>query len=330
MRQIRGKPLSRRAKKSRGGGGRGARSRFAWLRPGAALARDPYVSRGFWDSVETGFGYLPRRWGVYACAGLYALAASVAIGYSGGFGAVASGAASGLRAGVAAVTPAITDLAMTGVPASRQVDVLLAVGAAPGDPALLLDTGAARAAVKTLPWVAEARVRRVLPGRIEISVTAREPYAIWQRDGALSVIDREGVVIETARGTDFARLPLVVGTGANGHAHGILAMLDRAPELKTRVRAAVRVADRRWNLRLYNGIDVRLPEHGAGEAIAELASLDARHGLLNRDIVSVDMRLADRLTMRLSDEAATRRFGADAGKPRASIVMPPRRRGSDT
>lgn len=329
MRQIRGKPLSRRAKKPGGGGGRGQRSRLSALLPGAALARDPYEAAYLWRAVQTGFGRLPRRWGLYACAGAYALAGGFALGFSGGFDTVASASASGLRMVARAVTPDITELAMTGVPESRQVDVLMAVGASPGDPALLFDTGAARAAVEKLPWVAGAQVRRVLSGTIEIAVTARQPYAIWQRDGALSVIDRDGVVIETAHGTDFARLPLVVGKGANEAAHDFLAALERAPTLKSRVRAAVRVADRRWNLRLYNGIDIRLPEDGAGEAIAALAALDAEHGLFNRDIVAIDMRLADRITLRLSEEAAARRFGEEADKTRAGVT-PPRRSGRDT
>ena len=79
------------------------------------------------------------------------------------------------------------------------------------------------------------------------------------------------------------------------------------PSVATRLRAAVRVADRRWNLMLDNGIEVRLPETDADAALTRLDDLTANQGLMARDIVLVDLRLADRLVVRLSDQAATQR-----------------------
>jgi cell division protein FtsQ len=70
------------------------------------------------------------------------------------------------------------------------------------------------------------------------------------------------------------------------------------------VRASVLVAERRWNLRLNNGIDVRLPEADVEQALDRLVALDRDKKLLSRDIVAVDLRLPDRVTVRLSDAAA--------------------------
>jgi cell division protein FtsQ len=84
-------------------------------------------------------------------------------------------------------------------------------------------------------------------------------------------------------------------------------MLDRFPELRAHVRASVLVADRRWNLWLDSGIDVRLPEFDADKALDRLAALERDDKLLSRDITVVDLRLHDRVTVQLSDAAAQAR-----------------------
>ena len=60
-------------------------------------------------------------------------------------------------------------------------------------------------------------------------------------------------------------------------------------------RAAIFVGERRWNLRLKDGLDIRLPELDVGNALASLSRLDREDHLFTRDIVAVDMRLPDRL-----------------------------------
>jgi cell division protein FtsQ len=70
------------------------------------------------------------------------------------------------------------------------------------------------------------------------------------------------------------------------------------------------VAERRWNLRLKNGVDVRLPETNVAPALDRLVALDREKKLLSRDIVAVDLRLPDRVSVRLSDAAAQAREDA--------------------
>jgi cell division protein FtsQ len=102
-------------------------------------------------------------------------------------------------------------------------------------------------------------------------------------------------------------LPLVVGKGAQTHAKEFLALLAGYPQVKSVTKAAIFVGERRWNLRLKDGLDIRLPEDEVGNALAELSRLDKEDRLFSRDIVAVDMRLPDRLTVQLSDDAAKAR-----------------------
>ena len=112
----------------------------------------------------------------------------------------------------------------------------------------------------------------------------------------------------------FTSLPLVVGKGAETHASDFLKVVAAYPHIRDEVKAIVFVGERRWNLRLASGLDVRLPEIGVTAALDRLSKLDQDEHLLSRDIVTIDLRLPDRITVRLSDDAAQAR--ADALKPK--------------
>jgi len=179
---------------------------------------------------------------------------------------------------------------------------------------LFLDVDAARSRLKAIPWIAEATVRKLYPDRLQITVTEREPFALWQLAGHVSVISADGTVIAPLVDPAFTALPLVVGFGAGPRAHDFLALLDRYPGIRCQVRASILVAERRWNLRLENGLDVRLPEDDVGHALDLLANLDRDRQLLSRDIAVVDLRLPDRVTVRLSEDVAQAREQARKDK----------------
>ena len=130
---------------------------------------------------------------------------------------------------------------------------------------------------------------------------------MWQQDGRLAVIADDGAVLEPYVTRRFVKLPLVVGKGAETRAKDFLSLLDRYPQVRAQTKAAIFVGERRWNLRLSDGLDIRLPENDVGNALAALSTLDKEDKLFSRDIVAVDMRLPDRLTVQLSDDAAKAR-----------------------
>ena len=131
--------------------------------------------------------------------------------------------------------------------------------------------------------------------------------ALWQQDSRLSVIANDGAVLEPYMSRRFVSLPLVVGKGADTRAKDFQALLDRYPQVRGATKAAIFVGERRWNLRLKDGLDIRLPENDVGNALATLSKLDKEERLFSRDIVAVDMRLPDRFTVQLSEDAAKAR-----------------------
>ena len=109
----------------------------------------------------------------------------------------------------------------------------------------------------------------------------------------------------------------MVGDDANLRAGEFAALLDAVPEMKPLVRAGMLIADRRWTLKLRNGVDVKLPEEGAAEALAKLAFLNQTDRVLSKDIILVDLRVPGRVAFRLTEEAASaRKLAFDKKFPR--------------
>ncbi len=175
---------------------------------------------------------------------------------------------------------------------------------------LFLDADAARARLMANPWIADAAVLKLYPDRLQITIKERQAFALWQKDRHVNVIADDGTVLEAYVERRYITLPLVVGKGAEHQAKDFLAVIDRYPEIRAQLRASILVAQRRWNLLLQNGIDVELPETNVASALDRLVALDRDKKILSRDIALVDLRLPDRVTVRLSDAAAQAREDA--------------------
>ena len=209
--------------------------------------------------------------------------------------------------GANAVGFRIADLAVTGHDQLTREEVLASALVTGRSSLLFLDVDATRERLKTNPWIADATVRKLLPGQLQIDIKERAPFALWQKDRRVSVIADDGTVLEGFVAPQLLTLPLVVGRGAETRAKDFLALLDRFPAIRGQVRASILIGERRWNLRLRNGLDVRLPETGVAGALEQLGALDRDARLLSRDIVMVDLRSPDRVTVRLSERAAQAR-----------------------
>jgi cell division protein FtsQ len=201
----------------------------------------------------------------------------------------------------------ISEVALAGQHEVSRETILTLAGITGRSSLLFLNAAHARARLLTNPWIADATVLKLYPGRLRIGIKERKAFALWQKDGVVSLIAADGTVLEPYVPPAFSSLPLVVGDGAEHAGYDFLNLVKRYPDIARRIEASVLVADRRWNLHLKSGVEVLLPEVAPAHALETLAALDRDKKLLSRDIVKVDLRLADRVTVRLSDAAAAAR-----------------------
>ncbi|WP_029031054.1 cell division protein FtsQ/DivIB [Salinarimonas rosea] len=210
----------------------------------------------------------------------------------------------------------IDAVTISGIARLDEREVLAAAGIDPRTSLPFLDAGIAREGLEALPLVGHASVRKLFPNQVTIGIEEREPYALWQVDGRVYVIAADGRVIDVFRDDPRYRvLPHVVGEGANERLEDYFAIVDAAGPLRARIRAGSLVAERRWTLTLDSGIDLRLPERDPMAALSRFVALEREHGLFDKDIIAVDLRMPDRIVVRLTEEAAAAR--AEEMKDRA-------------
>jgi cell division protein FtsQ len=230
----------------------------------------------------------------------------------GGYGLWTSGKSEGLyleaKAGVERLAVAIgfgvKQIVVEGQDRLGDAEVAKALGAGPGSMILAFDTDAAKARLEAVPWVKQARIMRLLPSTLRVLVEERTPYALWQSKGETHVVDAEGAVLAPATREAYPALPLVVGDGAGKSAADLMRVLAPFEPVRRQLVAAIRVGDRRWTLKLASGIDVMLPEDGIEDALKTLVTFDNERDLLRRGVAAVDLRLGDRIGVRLREQAA--------------------------
>ncbi len=183
-------------------------------------------------------------------------------------------------------------------------DIFKALDTVAGAPILTFDPKEAHERLSKLPWVAGVTIERRLPDTLYIRLTERQPMARWQHDNVTEVIDREGKVLTAASADKFPDLLLVAGDSAPAQTANLLTTLKEFPNIFARVKGAVRVGERRWNLHLQTGQLVRLPEHNMAEALNKLDGMIKEKNILDRAVTGIDLRLQDKVILEPGAESA--------------------------
>jgi cell division protein FtsQ len=191
----------------------------------------------------------------------------------------------------------VKDIVVEGRANTPEPILRAAMGFNKGDPIIGFSLEQARLRIEKLAWVAHATIERRLPNTIVVSLVERRPFAIWQNQGRYILIDRDGQPVTDEEIARFRGLPLIVGTGAPEAARELLDALTERPSIQSRIVAAMRISERRWNLRMKNGTDILLPEGHEIDALDRLLTLQQDTALLDRPLQSIDMRLGDRLVL---------------------------------
>lgn len=197
----------------------------------------------------------------------------------------------------------VNEIKIEGHTHTRPEDVFAVLGLEGQRSLFSIDPDTARASLAQLPWIEHGEIRKTYPDRLTITVDERKPFAIWQTGETLSVIERDGSVIGGYSGNSLRHLPLLVGKGAADQASDFFETVAMYPAVHDQVRAYVHVGQRRWDLRLINGMTLRLPELDVERSLARAATLQATHGVFDRDIASIDLRFDDRVVFALTENA---------------------------
>jgi cell division protein FtsQ len=152
--------------------------------------------------------------------------------------------------------------------------------------------------IETLPWVKRVLVRRLWPDQVVIQIVEREPFALWQYEGKVEVIDVLGEVIEGASVNENPNLNLFVGKDAAINAVKINKTMLDFPSIAARVDSFIYVSENRWDIVMNRGnTRVLLSQHDLKGSLSMLEELHSERDILNLKIGIIDLRLKDRLSL---------------------------------
>ena len=161
-----------------------------------------------------------------------------------------------------------------------------------------LQSAQVQARLRKLPWIETANISRVFPGRIDVAVTERTPFAAWLNDTTTVLVDATGRELSAVREADWPSLPRIKGVGAPVAANALYQMLASVPEISPRLHVATRITQRRWQLQLTNGVRLELPPEGEASALASLLAQKSAAAWLDQPNTIIDLRSPTRIAAR--------------------------------
>jgi len=194
---------------------------------------------------------------------------------------------------------------VTGVERMNELKVYERALAERDRPMPLLDLEGLRKEMLALSWVKDARVSRQLPDTLAIDIVEREPHAALRKPGRLVLIDIDGNELEPIKPAAAKDMLIISGPGSARQVHDLAKLLDSAPALKPQVAEAEWVGNRRWNLTFKTGQMLALPhgEDTAATALISFTRLDGVNRLIGGQVATFDMRVPERIYMRVPGRA---------------------------
>lgn len=198
----------------------------------------------------------------------------------------------------AALGLGLDQIAITGQKYTPDSDIFAALDLQSARSFATLDADAAKARIEDLPWIEKAEIVRAYPGRLDIRVTERTPWAVWHRASGDSLIDQTGRVLASVKNGSGAGLLRLAGEGAAKEAPALMAVLARYPDVARQLSEAERIAERRWTLKLKHGITLILPPERESQALSTYVSDRSVQALTAGGGFAVDLRGTNKITLR--------------------------------
>ena len=189
----------------------------------------------------------------------------------------------------------LKNVKISGIKNTKVSDIVNIVSDQRGISLTSIDLKKISSEIDNIDWVKKSELRKIYPSTLEVQVYEHNPIAIWYNEGDKFLVDRDSKIITELNPNKFKNLKVVAGPNALEDIPVIISMIKKYPEFEKKIKSLLRVGDRRWTIRLHNGITIHLPEKNIANAIEEIEDLDNEYSLLSRYIEIIDMRLPDRI-----------------------------------
>lgn len=162
-------------------------------------------------------------------------------------------------------------------------------------PIFFINLKSIKAKLEQINWIKSAIITRKLPDILIIEIIERVPIAFWQNEQKLYLLDEEGFIINENNLKPFKDLIILIGEDAALNANSLISILKKNQELYSKISSATRIGERRWNIKFYGGLEIKLPEKNPHDAWDYVIYLYKNQNLFAQDITNIDLRINNRL-----------------------------------
>ena len=149
-----------------------------------------------------------------------------------------------------------------------------------------------------LNWIDKITIKRLMPDILNIEVEEYKPFAIWINNEKKFIIDKEGNSIpfleEYEQSEEFKNMIILSGNGANENAKSLFNILVINSEISQDIYSANWVGNRRWDIRFFDGLLVKLPEIEISNAWNDLIKIYSA-SKNDKAIKSIDLRVSGKI-----------------------------------
>jgi len=147
-------------------------------------------------------------------------------------------------------------------------------------------------------WIDKITIKRIMPDTINIEVIEYKPFAIWLDNDKKFIIDKDGNPVpfldEYESNEEFKNMIILSGKNANKNVKSLFNILSIDAELSKEIYSANWVGNRRWDVRFFDGLLVKLPEDNIAEAWENLLKLYELSDI-DKSIKSIDLRVSGKI-----------------------------------
>jgi cell division protein FtsQ len=137
-----------------------------------------------------------------------------------------------------------------------------------------------------------------MPDILNVEIEEYHPFAIWINDDKKFIIDKEGNSIpfleEYEQSEEFKNMIILSGVGANQNAKSLFNILVINSEISQDIYSANWVGNRRWDIRFFDGLLVKLPEIEISNAWHDLIKIYLA-SKNDKAIKSIDLRVSGKI-----------------------------------
>jgi cell division protein FtsQ len=173
--------------------------------------------------------------------------------------------------------------------------IIRSIGVQVGDPILAIPLDKIKKKLEKNSWIKHAVIDRQLPNTIYIGIVERNPIAIGQYNGKLFLIDDEGKRIQTKITHKFTKFPVIIGDNVESEFLSLFPIINKKPALYKKITSIIWVGDRRWNIRLSNAIEIKLPENNIEKAWNKVIKLYKSGKVEQQKLKSIDLRVPGKI-----------------------------------